>query len=343
MLSHVQVGGSILLLAAVWTFTLPELLAQDGTDVSLSVGPYWSPDGIKLAYSAHYNGSYDIYVIDVRDRTRERVTRHPSNNLYASWSPDGHTIAFYSDRESEVPPHPPDTVVYNVKGLYETYARDGYKPSWSPDGKTIAAHLRSGRGNYEIYLMNSRARDRRPITWNRATDIHPRFSPDGRKIAFVSDRDYQPELYVMDADGGNQTRLTFSQEYDLDPVWSPDGNKIAFISNMAGFFDIYLIDFGAGGRSVHKLTDSSSYSISPSWSPDGRQILFSSDRTGLFKLFVMKADGSSDRQLTFGDGNEYYGSWAPDGKRIAYLSTEGGESHLYVMLPDGNRKRRLSR
>ncbi|MDX1638157.1 MAG: hypothetical protein R3281_09320 [Balneolaceae bacterium] len=311
-------------------------------DQVLATGPYWSPDGQKVAFSASYFGNFDIYVINLIDGERERITEHPANDLYPSWSPDNHHIAFYSDRESEVPPHPPDTIIYKIKGLYETYARDGYKPSWSPDGNTILAHLRSERGNYEIYTMNREARDRKPLTWNLASDVHPRFSPDGSKIVFVSGRDAQPEIYRMNADGSGQQRLTYSKAYSLDPVWSPDGKQIAYISNLSGFFDVYTMQ--ADGSGKKRITRSSAYDISPVWSPDGSRILFSSDReNGIFNLFVMNADGSNVKRLTAGEGNEYYGSWSPDGRQIAYLSTREGTTNLYVIRADGSWQRQLTR
>ncbi|MFH5884302.1 hypothetical protein ACG2F4_08325 [Halalkalibaculum sp. DA3122] len=308
----------------------------------IATGPYWSPDGQKLAFSASYSGNFDIYVIDLRNLNREQVTDHPANDLYPAWSPSGRDIAFYSDRESTVPPHPPDTVVYKIRGLYKTYARDGYLPSWSPDGNTILAHLRSERGNYEIYTMDKRARNRTPLTWNRASDVHPRFSPDGEKIVFVSGRDGQPEIYVMNADGSSQTRLTHSTAYTLDPIWSPDGQQIAYISNETGFFDIHIMN--SDGNNKRKLTNTPSYDISPVWSPEIYQILFSSDReAGIFDLFVMDKAGNNVRRITAGESNEYYGSWSPDGREIAYLSTKGGKTELYLIRADGTRQRRLTR
>ncbi len=308
----------------------------------LATGPYWSPDGQKLAFSAAYEGNYDIYVIDMGDNSREQITNHPANDLYPSWSPNGRNIAFYSDRESSVLPHPPDSIVYKVKGLYETYTRDGYKPSWSPDGRTILAHLRSERGNYEIYTMNERGRNRQPLTWNLATDVHPRFSPGGDKIVFVSGRNTQPEIYVMNVDGSQQTRLTNSSAYTLDPVWSPDGDKIAYISNITGFFDIFIMQ--ADGNNKRRVTKAMAYDISPVWSPDGSRILFSSDREkGIFNLFVLDLNKKSLRQLTHGGSNKYYGSWSPDGGKIAYLSSGDNGTEIYVISADGSHQRKLTR
>jgi len=317
-----------------------QLQAQDYTPRSLHSGPSWSPNGYKIAYAASFSGNFDIYTIDIWSRERERVSDHPANDMYPAWSPNGARLAFYSDRPTEFGPFPPDTVIYNVKGLYETYARDGYRPSWAPDNRTIAAHFRSEKGNFEIYTMNSRGRNRVPITNNNATDVHPKFSPDGKKIVFLSDRDFQPEIYVMDADGSNQKRLTNSTSFDLDPVWSPDGKKIAFISNRLGPFDLFVMN--ADGTGKLALTQSPSIDIAPVWSPDGSKILFSSNRSGYYDLYTIDADGSNLTRLTFAEHHEFYGIWSPSGSRIAFLSNEPGELHLFLMNADGSRKRKLS-
>jgi Tol biopolymer transport system component len=263
----------LIFLAGFFLFIPLFVHAQTYTPESLHTGPYWSPDGNNIAFSAAYGpGGYNIYTVNLWTRDMQQVTDHPSNDLYPSWDPHGRNIAFYSDRENTVGPFPPDTVIYNVRGLYETYARDGYRPSWSPDGRTIIAHFRGEKGNYEIYTMNRRGLNRKPLTDNMATDVHPKLSPDGSKIVFVSDRDHQPEIYVMDVDGSNQTRLTHSTSYDLDPVWSPDGSQIAFISNRLGHFDIFVME--ADGSNIRRLTNNPSFDISPVWSPDGERFFF---------------------------------------------------------------------
>lgn len=317
------------------------LFGQTYTPKSLHNGPSWAPNGMIIAYAASHSGDFNVYTIDIWSMEQQQITDHPANDMYPAWAPNGLSLAFYSDRPSEIPPFPPDTVIYNVKGLYETYARDGYRPSWSPDGRTIVAHFRDEDGDYEIYTMNKEGKERVAVTHNLATDVHPRFSPDGEKIVFISDRDYRPEIYVMNADGSDQTRLTNSDSYDIDPVWSPDGKKIAFISNRLGSFDVFMMN--ADGTDKQLLTESPSIDIAPVWSPDGEKILFSSNRSGYFDLFVIDIDSREIIQLTDSEYHEFYGSWSPNGTRIAYLSTEYGEPHLYLMNASGKRKRRLTR
>lgn len=331
---------SILFFAAV---VIPcALFAQTYEPKSLHNGPSWSPNGMVIAYAASHSGDFNIYAIDIWTSELQQITDHPANDLYPEWAPNGMNLAFYSDRPSEIPPFPPDTVVYNVKGLYETYARDGYRPSWAPNGRTITAHFRDEVGDYEIYTMNRQGKERVAITDNMATDVHPRFSPDGSKIIFISDRDYRPEIYIMNSDGSDQTRLTNSDSFDIDPVWSPDGNKIAFISDRLGSFDIFVMN--ADGSNKQLLTENSpAIDIAPVWSPDGSKIMYSSNRDGYFNLYVIDLNEGTSLQLTNSDYHEFYGSWSPSGSRIAYLATEHGEPHIYLMNADGRRKRQLTR
>ena len=105
-------------------------------------------------------------------------------------------------------------------------------------------------------------------------DSAPVWSPDGRKIAFVSDHDGTPfndgatEISIVNADGSGQRNLTRNPAHDSDPVWSPDGRKIAFVRN----FEIYVMN--ADGTGQTNLTRNPARDLAPAWSPDGKRLVF---------------------------------------------------------------------
>ena len=154
-------------------------------------------------------------------------------------------------------------------------------------------------------------------------DSSPSWSPDGKRIAFVSDRDKKvknfvptSEIYMMDADGGNQQNLTNNPNADRYPSWSPDGERIVFASDRDGHFigevgitsEIYVME--ANGGNQQRLTENRQNDWYPSWSPDGERIAIASDRKGdleNFEIYVMEADGGNQQKLT---NNRDY-DWGP--------------------------------
>ena len=133
------------------------------------------------------------------------------------------------------------------------------------------------------------------ITHNSTNDWDPAWLPDGRRIAFNSDRNGDRDIYVMNADGSDVVQLTDNPGGDGDPAWSPDGRWIAFISQRDGDWDwdnwdwewdIYVMN--ADGSGVIQLTDNPGGDGDPAWSPDGRWIAFTSGGN----IYVMNIDGS---------------------------------------------------
>ena len=125
----------------------------------------------------------------------------------------------------------------------------------------------SDRGwHWEIYVMDNDGGNQRNLSNNPAEDMDPSWSPDGKWIAFASDREAEwpnYDIYVMGANGGNQRRLTNDRHNDRSPSWSPDGKRIAFVSTRDGNAGIYVMD--ADGGNQRRLTKNRRGDISPAW------------------------------------------------------------------------------
>ena len=176
------------------------------------------------------------------------------------------------------------------------------------------------------------------ITTNQADDGSPAWSPDGKKISFVSNRNGGfVQIHVMDADGKNPNRLTEGVR-DKYPDWSPDGQKIAFTSRPNGMA-AHIAVMDADGNNLVKLEDNAA---EPSWSPDGQQLAFLSWRDRSDEIYLIDADGQGLKRVTHDLAVKGGPSWSPDGKRIAYYALHEGFFHIYVVGADGGHRKRLT-
>jgi Tol biopolymer transport system component len=197
----------------------------------------------------------------------------------------------------------------------------------------IAFQRHVGTNNDDVFTMNPDGTNPINITNSAGFDQQPAWSPDGTKIAFVSDRGGNFDIWTMNADGSNPVNRSSNGGSDQRPQWSPDGSKIAFDTNRDGNSDIYVMN--ADGTNQVNLTSSPAYDYGPTWSPDGTQIAFQSG-SDISKIDV---NGSNLVNLT-NDGTSYFDyapNWAPDGTRIVFYrqSSGGGFSHIWTMNVDG--------
>src|SRR5688572_26201850 len=158
-------------------------------------------------------------------------------------------------------------------------------PVFSPSGDIIAFSAAAPDGRRHIFTMPSNGGSPRPVTSGTGDDWAPRYSPDGKRIVFVSTRSGNRDLWLISTDGGEPARLTDDRADDLDPDWSPDGKRLVFASGRGGPMLIYQMLLE--GKHVFPLSDGSGEDRRPAWSPDGATIAFQSSRSGLRHIYVV--------------------------------------------------------
>jgi TolB protein len=196
--------------------------------------PAVSPDGEHIAFVSSRDGNAEVYRMRADGSGEQRLTAFHRDDVSPRWSQDGRWIAFVSSREGD------DRIfLMRPDGTGQRKLnREGDTPesasmadlqegdlAWSPDGQRIAHTTRERSGRTRIWVTDVDTGERTPLTDGASRDEMPTWSPDGRYLAFVSDRDGDPELYLMRADGTAPTRLTRAPGADWLPRWVPESGR----------------------------------------------------------------------------------------------------------------------
>lgn len=264
-----------------------------------------------------------------------RLTDHPAEDRAPSWSPDGETLLFASDRDGDYEIYSIRTDGEALERLTHDQAKD-MSPAWSPDGTRFVFESDREGGN-GLWIFDLSTRTTRRLVSDPSPELLPDWSPDGEWIAFTSERAGNPDLYRIRIEDGTIERLTDSEYRDLWPRYSTDGAQLVFFSRRATegrFDDLFMLDLES--RAIVQVTDHPTHhDFVPDFAPGGRRIVAGmSDRdAGRRELRIHDVAGAPDRLLVDGCHRVFHPAWSPDGRSIAYAAraAEGERADVYVI------------
>ena len=259
--------------------------------------------GSKIAYTAQKTNQRKNIMLSSYDGTvQKRFSYNLGSNNLASWSFDNKNILYTTFTRSSVQLTIQPSIRLRAKILSFP---SGFQPlgaSWRKDGKSILLTLMK-KGNSDIFSYNlADAKLEKIFAW-KSLETSPQMSPDGQKIAFVSDsaRPRRPQIYVHNILSHKTERVTFRGSYNSSPKWSPDGSQLVYERQLKGVFQLFKYTLLT--RRHLQLTFGRYDSEKPDWSPNGKQIVFSAKKNNVSKLYYISAFGGRSIRVTTNANN----------------------------------------
>lgn len=189
-----------------------------------------------------------------------------------------------------------------------------------------------GKGDEKRYILqvaDSDGHNARTILNSRSPLMSPVWSPDAKRLAYVSFENNRSNIYIQDVVTGERQGISSRQGINGAPAWSPDGRRLALTLSETGSPEIYVLDIKS--KRLAKLTSDRAINTEPVWTPDGQSIVFTSNRTGKPQLYKVSASGGQAQRLSYEGELNAAPAISADGSKIAMVNGEGGRFRIAVL------------
>ncbi len=208
--------------------------------------------------------------------------------------------------------------------------------------RTQISFVSDQSGKKEIYLADVLGDNIRQVTHHHDLAVSPRFSPNGKRLAYTSYHHGNADLYITNLTQKLTTRpISRRKGLNMAPAWAPDGKSMVLTLSKDGSPDLYQIN--TRGVILRRITANAGINVSPNWSPDGKQLAFVSDRSGKPQIYVMEMKNKHVRRLTYEGIYNTSPSWSPQGDKIAYTGDYQGNYNIFMISPQGGPSTRITR
>ena len=320
----------------------PQQLTSDSSEGISHVRPRWSPDGSRIVFQNIEKTKFDVRVFDLTHGHSMWVTNDAVQDLNPVWSASGKFIYFSSYRGGGIniwrATMSPNGTLIGPPQQMTIGAGQDVELAISRDGRRLA--FSTLRQNADIWRLPVSPGTGLPtgepeevITTTRE-DSRGAWSPDGKTVAFNSDRTGDMNIWLHSLETRRSSQLTRGSGGDYQANWSPDGRTIVFFSSRTGTADIWGVDVANGELS--QITKNDAVNVNPFFSPDGKFIAFNSDQTGRPEVWVMTANGGEPRQLTDTGVMGHFLRWGRNGDKIIFRCPAGGVLRSMQVDLNGN-------
>ena len=200
---------------------------------------------------------------------------------------------------------------------------------------------RGGKDRVHLKVADADGYNAQTIVSSSEPLMSPAWSPDGRRLAYVSFEKRQPSIWIQEVFSGKRRKVTSFKGINGAPAWSPDGRYLAMALSKDGNPDIFIMDLRR--RSLRPLTRHWAIDTEPAWSPDGRYIVFTSDRGGSPQIYRKPVSGGPAERITFEGGYNARASYSPDGRYLTLVTRVNGDYRIGMLDTSNGSLRIMSR